>query len=128
MAQDPFKEPWTARRIAGGAAGGGVAVMLAFAVLYNQATVSTRKVIGIVQSAGPISVAKVQGGTREAASVRLADGHVVLAYVDYGTQLTAGDSVTLSTARLTAGDAVTLLEQSHVWGPPGYEVIATNSR
>jgi hypothetical protein len=67
--------------------------------------------VGVVQSSGAISVAKVQGGTREVAAVLLTDGNVVTAYV------TAGGP-------LAPGDRVKLLEQPRTFGGPLYQVVA----
>lgn len=71
--------------------------------------------VGVVQSSGSISVAKIQGGTREAASVLLPDGKVVTAYV-------------VSGGPLSPGDKVRVLEQPRALGDSVYQVVAKETR
>jgi hypothetical protein len=68
-------------------------------------------VTGVVESTGTISVAKIQGGTRKQASVRLEDGRLVFAYV-------------VSGGPLAEGDRVRLVEQRRPLGGPVYQVVA----
>ena len=74
-----------------------------------------RSVTGTVQSSGAVSVARVSGATREAASVRLDDGTVVTAQVAGG-------------GPLAPGDRVRLLEQSRLLAGPAYQVVSKVSR
>ena len=89
-----------------------LAVVFAVAVflLFRWSTSSSTSMTGIVESSGTISVARIKGGTREAASVRLADGRIVEAYV-------------VSGGPLSKGDAVYLVEQRRVLGGPVYQVV-----
>jgi len=70
-----------------------------------------RSVAGTVQSAGVVSVARVSGATREAASIRLEDGTVVTAQVASG-------------GPLAPGDRVRLLEQPRLLVGPAYQVVS----
>lgn len=107
----------------------GIAVLaLGLAIEYYPAISPVRKVVGIVQSSGTFSLGKINSGTHETASIRLADGNVVLAYVNFGGTLPAGEGATLFSGPLSAGDAVTLLEQPRLLLPPSYEVIAKNKQ
>jgi hypothetical protein len=131
MTNDPFKEPWTARRLAGVVfvVVGALAVLaLGVAIEYYPAISPPQKVAGTVQSVGTFNLSKVNSGTHETASIRLADCNVVLAYVNFGGTLPAGEGATLSSGPLSPGDAVTLLEQRRLLRPPSYEVIARNTR
>jgi hypothetical protein len=131
MTNDPFKEPWNARRIAGTITVVVVAVAvlaLGLAIEYYPAIAPARKVVGVVQSSGTFNLGKINSGTHETASIRLADGSVVLAYVNFGGTLPAGEGATLPSGPLSAGDAVTLLEQPRLLRPPSYEIIAKNTR
>jgi len=131
VTNDPFKEPWNARHLVGIIAIAVVtvaALALGLAIEYYPAISPARRVVGVVQSSGAISLGKINGGTRETASIRLADGNVVLAYVNFGGPLPAGEGSTLSSGPLSTGDSVTLLEQPRLLLPPSYEVIAKNTR
>jgi len=70
-----------------------------------------RSAIGTVQTSGAVSVAKAQGGTQAAASVRLSTGNLVTAYV-------------VSGGPVAPGDQVRLLEQSRLFGAPVYQIVA----
>ena len=74
---------------------GVLAVMLVVGVflLFRWSGSEPRQVSGVVESTGSVSVAKVQGGTREEASVRLADGTLVFANVVAGGPLSKGERV-----------------------------------
>jgi hypothetical protein len=69
------------------------------------------QVSGVVESAGAVSVAKISGGTRERATVRLTNGAVVFAFVASG-------------GPLSPGDRVTLLEERRLLGGPVYQIVA----
>ena len=70
-----------------------------------------RSLTGTVQNSGSVSVARVQGGTQSAASVRLSNGNLVTAYV-------------VSGGPVTPGDKVRLLEQANLFGAPVYQIVA----
>ena len=57
-----------------------------------------------------ISVARIAGGTRQAASVRLGDGSLVVAYV-------------VSTNSVAPGESVELLVEPRLLGPTAYQIV-----
>ena len=93
----------------------GVLVVLAligiFFSLMRWPSGAPRQVTGTVQASGAISAERVAGGTREAASVRLESGNLIMAQVAEG-------------GPLAPGDKVRLVEQSRLLGGPVYQVVA----
>jgi hypothetical protein len=91
---------------------GVIATMLIVGVflLFRWSGAEPRRLAGVVESTGAVSVATIQGGTREEATVRLADGALVLAYV-------------VSGGPLSKGDQVSLLVQDRLMGGPVYQVV-----
>ena len=79
-------------------------------LLFRWSGSEPRRLAGVVESTGAISVAKIQGGTREEASIRLSDGTLVFAYV-------------VSGGPLSEGDRVLLLEAHRPLGGPVYQVV-----
>ena len=66
--------------------------------------------LGTVQASGMISVARLAGGNAEAASVKLADGRVVIAYVSRDLGL------------VNSGDEVRVVEQKTKLFSPSYGI------
>ncbi|WP_036164657.1 hypothetical protein [Noviluteimonas dokdonensis] len=83
-------------------------------LLFRWSGSEPRRLVGVVESTGSISVAKIQGGTREEAAVRLADGTLVLAHV-------------VSGGPLSEGDRVLLLKAQRPLGGPVYQVVGKES-
>jgi hypothetical protein len=96
-----------------GALLGLVFVSLFLAFLWSGS--APRHTQGIVQSSGWISVARIAGGTRQAASVRLSDGGLVVAAV-------------VSTQSVRPGDSVEVLVEPRLLGPPAYQVVGKLSK
>ena len=97
---------------------GVLSIAVAIAVMYVMfwwPAKAPRSVTGTVQASGAVSVARVSGATREAASVRLDDGTIVMAQVAGG-------------GPLAPGDRVQLLEQSRLLVGPAYQVVSKTSR
>ena len=88
-----------------------LAIIGIFFVLMRWPAAPPRSVTGIVETSGAVSVARVEGATREAASVRLDNGHLVIAAVG-------------ADGPLAPGDKVRLIEQSRFLGGPAYQVVA----
>ena len=70
-----------------------------------------RSLTGTVQNSSSVGVARVQGGTQSAASVRLSTGNLVTEYV-------------VSGGPVAPGDKVRLLEQTNLFGAPAYQIVA----
>lgn len=87
-----------------------LALIVGVFLLFRWSGSEPRRLDGVVESTGTISVAKIKGGTREEASVRLADGTLVFAVV-------------VSGGPLSKGDKVLLLEASRPLGGPVYQVV-----
>jgi hypothetical protein len=83
-----------------------VVLIVGVFLLFRWSGSEPTRLAGVVESAGPVSVAKIQGATREQASVRLADGTLVLAYVVSGGPLSEGDRVLLLEANRPLGGSV----------------------
>jgi hypothetical protein len=88
-----------------------LAIIGVFFVLVRWPAAAPRSVTGTVQTSGAVSVARVAGGTREAASVRLENGNLVIAQVG-------------ANGPFAPGDKVRLIEQSRFMGGPAYQVVA----
>ena len=88
-----------------------IVLIVVFFVVFRWPTAAPKPVTGTVESSGTVSVAKVSGATREAASIRLDDGRLVIAQVSAG-------------GPLSPGDKVRILEQSRVFGQPAFQVVA----
>ncbi len=83
-----------------------IVVLVAGMSIYHWSGAKPEKLIGTVESAGSISVAKVQGSTQEAASVRLDNGDLAMAVIASGGPFHQGDRVIiLKETRLLAGPA-----------------------
>jgi hypothetical protein len=93
----------------------GACVLLGLFLAIRMPSGAPINLVGVVQSSGSISVAKIQGGTREAASVVLSDGNVVTAHV-------------ISGGPLSPGDKVRVLEQRRMLGSSVYQVVAKEIR
>jgi hypothetical protein len=91
-----------------------VLFLLTVLILFQWSGAPSTPVTGIVESAGAVSVARISGATREAASIRLSNGSLVIAQV-------------LSGGPLAPGDHVRLLEEHRVLGGPAYQVVAKDS-
>ena len=89
----------------------GAAILLSAYVAWHLPSGSPISHAGVVQTSGSISASRIKGGTREAATVLLADGTVVTAYV-------------VSGGALSAGDRVRVLEQRALLGPSAFQVVA----
>ncbi len=88
-----------------------IVLIAVFFVVFRWPTAAPEPVTGTVESSGAVSVARVSGATREAASIRLDDGRLVIAQVGGG-------------GPLSPGDKVRLLEQSRILGEPAFQVVA----
>ena len=107
-----------------GNVGIGVGVVAAWLVLslafkHYPAAAPPKMTVGIVQSSRAHSFGKLQDGWRETATVRLADGKLVLAVVlsDF-----------ISDRPLSTGDVVTISEQPRMGEGPIYKVVARSKR
>jgi hypothetical protein len=108
------KFAWLEYRSRVGSVFGALFVLIAigvFFILMRWPAAAPRSVTGIVQTSGAVSAARIDGGNREAASVRLDNGNLVIAQVGAG-------------GPLAPGDKVRLIEQSRFLGGPAYQVIA----
>ena len=86
-------------------------IIAVFYVMFRWPASPPRSVIGIVETSGAVSVARVSGATREAVSIRLDSGKLVIAQVSNG-------------GPLSPGDRVRLLEQSRLLVGPAYQVVS----
>jgi hypothetical protein len=91
-----------------------VLFLLTVLILFQWSGAPSNAATGIVESAGAVSVARISGATREAASIRLSNGSLVIAQV-------------LSGGPLAPGDHVRLLEEHRIIGGPAYQVVAKKS-
>ena len=92
-----------------------VLLIVGIFLLFRWSGSAPRRVSGIVQSAGAIAVGRIGGGTQESATIRLADGTIVIAYVVSGGPLAPGDSVNL-------------VEEHRPMGGPVYQVVGKEPR
>ena len=92
----------------------GLFVLVAYALAYGWIGNEAVPVTGVVQSVGPSSFGKYQGGTQQAASVRLADGSLVQAYV-------------ISGGLVSAGERVQMYKEARLFGAmTTYQIVAKN--
>lgn len=92
----------------------GLLIFVVFLFAYRWSGAKPEKVLGTVESAGTISVAKVEGSTQEAARVRLDNGDLAMAMVASG-------------GPLHNGDRVIILKEARLFGAPAYVVTAKES-
>jgi hypothetical protein len=104
---------WSAKEIARATAAIIALLFFVAASVFNRAEPTGNQVAGIVLSSGAIARGKAQGGTREAATVRLPSGRIVSAMV-------------ISGGPLSPGAHVTLLERARLVGGPTYDIIAAD--
>jgi len=89
----------------------GLLVLLAIFLAYSWSGATAVTVSGVVQSAGSATFGKIMGGTRQIASVRLADGTIVQAYV-------------VSDNLVSPGDNVELLQEHRLLGGSTFQIVA----
>jgi hypothetical protein len=87
-----------------------VVLIVGMFLLFRWSGSEPRRLSGVVESTGAVAAAKIQGATREEATIRLADGTLVLAYV-------------VSGGPLSKGDQVSLLAQDRLMGGTVYQVV-----
>ena len=96
----------------------GVFIAAGLVLLNEVFFAQTRELIGVVQSVGYVAVGAGNGrggGEREYSSIYLEDGSTVLARVVVGSDMSAGDTVTV-------------LEQQRFVGPAIFQVVAIEPR